>query len=166
MKPWLDLSISPKYLVWKLLLTIWNVGPWTLIQEWLLLYYHFLSYRSCAPVKSIKDIGSLLHPVWNFPAGEVGGKQWSLNDVEDYLRNPQPLKWVRTLLYFTLNMYTFWCKQYSSAIVEILCAFEWTEATTPLKLRSWKNTSKSPLNWHDIVVYAHIHPLSYHPSPP
>ena len=43
-----------------------------------------LSYRSCAPVKSIKDIGSLLHPVWNFPAGEVGGRQWSLNEVEDY----------------------------------------------------------------------------------
>ena len=52
----------------------------------------FDSYRSCQPIKSIKDVGSLLHPVWNFPAGEVGGKQWSLNDVEDYLRNPQPLK--------------------------------------------------------------------------
>ena len=48
--------------------------------------------RSCHPIKSIKDVGSLLHPVWNFPAGEVGGKQWSLNNVEDYLRKPQPLK--------------------------------------------------------------------------
>ena len=49
--------------------------------------------RSCRPIKSIKEIGSLLHPVWDMPAGEVAGKEWSLDDVENYLRNPQPFKW-------------------------------------------------------------------------
>ena len=56
------------------------------------LKFCLISCRSCEPIKSIKDVGSLLHPVWNFPAGVVGGKEWSLNDVEDYLRKPQPLK--------------------------------------------------------------------------
>ena len=47
---------------------------------------------ACHPIKGIKDIGSLLHPVWNMPAGEVGGKQWTLNEVEGYLRDPKPFK--------------------------------------------------------------------------
>ena len=69
-------------------------ATWALIRDTTVIMYdyQFLSCRSCAPVKSIRDIGSLLHPVWNFPAGEVGGKQWTLNEIEDYLRNPQPLK--------------------------------------------------------------------------
>ena len=46
--------------------------------------------RKCTPIKSIKDIGSLLHPVWKMPAGVVGGKEWSLDDVENYLRDPKP----------------------------------------------------------------------------
>lgn len=52
-----------------------------------------LTCRSCRPIKSIKEIGSLLHPVWGMPAGVVGGKEWSLDDVENYLRKPpSPLK--------------------------------------------------------------------------
>lgn len=34
------------------------------------------------PVESIKDLGNLLMPVWNRPAGEVGGKTVSLGDIE------------------------------------------------------------------------------------
>lgn len=49
-------------------------------------------FSSCKPISSIKDIGSLLNPVWKMPAGVVAGKQWSLDDVENYLRNPHPLK--------------------------------------------------------------------------
>lgn len=48
--------------------------------------------HSCSPIKSIRDIGSLLHPVWTMPAGVVGGKEWSLDDVENFLRNPAPFK--------------------------------------------------------------------------
>lgn len=48
--------------------------------------------RSSRPIKSIKEIGSLLHPVWDMLAGVVAGKEWSLDDVENYLRNPQPFK--------------------------------------------------------------------------
>ncbi|XP_065177862.1 uncharacterized protein LOC135808575 [Sycon ciliatum] len=47
---------------------------------------------SCSPIKSIKDIGSLLSPVWKKTAGSVGGKSYSLDDVEDFLRNPAPFK--------------------------------------------------------------------------
>lgn len=49
-------------------------------------------FHSCSPIKSIKDIGSLFHPVWTKPAGVVGGKEWSLDDVENFLRNPKPFK--------------------------------------------------------------------------
>ncbi|WP_367026183.1 DUF547 domain-containing protein [Methylococcus sp. ANG] len=38
------------------------------------------------PVESIKDAGSLLRPVWKRPAGEVGGKTLSLDEIEDGLR--------------------------------------------------------------------------------
>ena len=34
------------------------------------------------PVKSIKDVGSLFKSVWKLPAGEVAGKERTLNDVE------------------------------------------------------------------------------------
>lgn len=34
------------------------------------------------PVKSIKDAGSLFQSVWEQPAGQVGGKKISLNDIE------------------------------------------------------------------------------------
>ncbi|XP_064397588.1 uncharacterized protein LOC135344343 [Halichondria panicea] len=48
---------------------------------------------SCHPIKSIRDIGSLLHPVWGLPAGTVGGKMWTLDQVEGFLRHPpHPLK--------------------------------------------------------------------------
>lgn len=39
------------------------------------------------PVESIKDVGNLLKPVWKRPAGEVGGKTFSLDEIEnDILR--------------------------------------------------------------------------------
>ena len=53
---------------------------------------HIHTHRSCRPIKSIKEIGSLLHPVWGMPAGVVAGKEWSLDDVENYLRDPKPFK--------------------------------------------------------------------------
>jgi len=34
------------------------------------------------PVESIRDIGNLFRPVWKRPAGVVGGKQRTLNDIE------------------------------------------------------------------------------------
>jgi hypothetical protein len=40
------------------------------------------------PLKSIKDAGSLFKSVWKKPAGILGGKQYSLNDIEHkILRN-------------------------------------------------------------------------------
>ncbi|XP_065836519.1 uncharacterized protein [Oscarella lobularis] len=45
-----------------------------------------------SPIKSILDIGSLNHSVWKMNAGIINGKEFSLDDVEDYLRNPQPFK--------------------------------------------------------------------------
>lgn len=39
------------------------------------------------PVESIKDVGNLLSPVWKRPAGEVVGKNYSLDEIEnDILR--------------------------------------------------------------------------------
>jgi hypothetical protein len=39
------------------------------------------------PVESIKDAGSLLNPVWKRPTGEVGGRTFSLDEIEnDILR--------------------------------------------------------------------------------
>ena len=55
----------------------------------------FLPSSHCEPIGSIKDIGSLIKPVWIMPAGVVGGKTYSLDDVENYLRNPSPFKWER-----------------------------------------------------------------------
>ena len=47
---------------------------------------------SCEPIKSIRDIGTILSPVWTMEVGYAAGRRWSLNDVEDYLRNPKPFK--------------------------------------------------------------------------
>ncbi len=35
------------------------------------------------PVRSIKDIGSFLFPVWDKPAGEISGRTFSLDEIED-----------------------------------------------------------------------------------
>ncbi len=57
-----------------------------------------LTYRPCRPIKGIKEIGSLFNPVWGMPAGVVGGKEWSLDDVENYLRKPpSPLKYATVI---------------------------------------------------------------------
>ena len=34
------------------------------------------------PIKSIKDLGSFFRPVWEKPAGNVGGKERTLNEIE------------------------------------------------------------------------------------
>ena len=34
------------------------------------------------PIESIKDVGSFFSPVWKRPAGKVGGKERTLNDIE------------------------------------------------------------------------------------
>ena len=34
------------------------------------------------PIESIKDVGSLFKSVWKRPAGKVGGKERTLNDIE------------------------------------------------------------------------------------
>lgn len=47
--------------------------------------YNILALKMVAdhwPVDSIKDIGNLLNPVWDKPAGEIGGKSVSLGEVE------------------------------------------------------------------------------------
>ena len=106
----------------------WHTSFMVLKWEWHLVSSQFLSCRSCAPVKSIKDIGSLLHPVWNFPAGEVGGKQWTLNEVEDYLRNPQPLKWASTLVLHTKRI-PLLIRKYSGTVREGVVYFEALEIT-------------------------------------
>jgi hypothetical protein len=51
-----------------------------------------LILRHCEPIVSIKDIGTLLKSVWIMPAGEIAGKMYSLNDIEDYLRKPAPFQ--------------------------------------------------------------------------
>jgi len=47
-------------------------------------------FGTCGPIKSIEDIGTILpySPVWGKQAGIVGGKPWSLDDVENYIRKP------------------------------------------------------------------------------
>ena len=52
-------------------------------------------FHSCSPIKSIKDIGSLVTPVWKLTAGVVGSQSKSLDDIEDFLRDPSPFKYVQ-----------------------------------------------------------------------
>lgn len=40
------------------------------------------------PVASIKDAGSVFFPVWAKPAGKVGGKSYSLDDIEQKILRP------------------------------------------------------------------------------
>lgn len=48
------------------------------------------SNGSCAPVKSIRDVGNGSVSVWNMPAGVVAGTEYSLQQIEDFLRDPKP----------------------------------------------------------------------------
>ena len=41
-----------------------------------------------APEQSIKDIGSLFFPVWKKPAGKIGGKTYSLDEIEHGIVRP------------------------------------------------------------------------------
>jgi len=43
-----------------------------------------------SPIASIKDVGTLTRSVWNLPAGRVGGAEYTLQQIEDYLRAPSP----------------------------------------------------------------------------
>jgi len=51
-------------------------------------------FGKCGKIGSIRDIGTIVpfKEVWGKPAGVVGGKTWSLDDVENYLRDPKPFK--------------------------------------------------------------------------
>jgi len=40
------------------------------------------------PVESIKDIGSLFRPVWKKPAGTIGGRAYSLDEIEHDIVRP------------------------------------------------------------------------------
>ncbi len=47
--------------------------------------YNILAMKLVAdnwPVKSIRDVGGFLRPVWKMPAGRVGGRMVSLDDIE------------------------------------------------------------------------------------
>ncbi len=44
--------------------------------------------RDHYPVAGIKDVGSLFSPVWKKPAGKVGGKSYSLDDIEQGILRP------------------------------------------------------------------------------
>lgn len=40
------------------------------------------------PVKGIKDVGSVISPVWKSPAGKVGGKMYTLHVIEHEILRP------------------------------------------------------------------------------
>jgi hypothetical protein len=40
------------------------------------------------PVASIRDVGSLLRPVWKRPAGRIGGRAYSLDEIEHGILRP------------------------------------------------------------------------------
>ncbi|MBS4051201.1 MAG: DUF547 domain-containing protein [Methylomonas sp.] len=53
--------------------------------------YNILALKTVAdhwPVGSIKDVGSLFNPVWDKPAGELGGRTVSLGEVEHKILRP------------------------------------------------------------------------------
>lgn len=53
--------------------------------------YNILALKTVVdhwPLDSIKDVGNLLSPVWDKPAGELGGKTVSLGDVEHQILRP------------------------------------------------------------------------------
>lgn len=53
--------------------------------------YNILALKTVAdhwPVDSIKDVGNLLSPVWDKPAGELDGKSVSLGEVEHRILRP------------------------------------------------------------------------------
>ncbi len=53
--------------------------------------YNILALKMVAdhwPTQSIKDVGSLISPVWDKPVGELGGKSVSLGQVEHKILRP------------------------------------------------------------------------------
>jgi hypothetical protein len=40
------------------------------------------------PVESIRDVGNLLRPVWKRPAGEIGGRPYTLDEIEHAILRP------------------------------------------------------------------------------
>lgn len=44
--------------------------------------------RDHYPVTSIKDVGNFVFPVWEMPAGKIGGKIYSLDDIEHRILRP------------------------------------------------------------------------------
>ena len=56
-------------------INIYNIFAVKLVRE------HF-------PVAGIKDVGSILSPVWSAPAGKIGGKVYTLQDIENKILRP------------------------------------------------------------------------------
>jgi len=52
--------------------------------------YDLFTKKCLGPIKSIQEIGNILAPVWKMNAGVFGGKNYSLDDVENYLKDPKP----------------------------------------------------------------------------
>ena len=77
---------------WSYLILVRHHGSGWLAAQWLRAVS--ILYSKCEAIKSIRDIGSLLHPVWKMAAGTIGGRSYSLDDIEDYLRDPKPLRLV------------------------------------------------------------------------
>ena len=72
-----------KCILWYLHMCTYMLGkghlPWNYFYLWWPHAFHSHVCRSCAPIKSIKDrIGSLLHPVWNFPEDYAFFELWYL----------------------------------------------------------------------------------------
>lgn len=44
--------------------------------------------RDHFPVASIKDVGSIFSSVWSMPSGKIGGKIYTLNDIENKILRP------------------------------------------------------------------------------
>ena len=44
--------------------------------------------RDHCPVICIKEVGNFISPVWEVPAGKVGGRMYSLNDIEHKILRP------------------------------------------------------------------------------
>ena len=62
-------------------------------------------FGKCGTIQSIRNIGSLIHSVWDTPAGTIGTKSYSLDDIEDILRFPKDV--IFLFLYFNIFIILF-----------------------------------------------------------
>jgi len=82
------LRADPRFTAVVDLVQAWPLAQLATPQERLAFHvnaYNILALQLVAahwPLDSIKDVGSLLKPVWKRPAGRLGGKTVSLDDIE------------------------------------------------------------------------------------